>query len=454
MNKKTIDQLDLRDKKVIIRVDFNVPMKSGKITNNKRIVAAIPTIKKAYESGAKVILLSHLGRVKTEQDKKSKSLKPVAQELSKLLDKKVEFVPFSTGPEVKGAVKAMNSGDIIMLENTRWEDLNNKAESKNNPKLAKFWASLGDVFINDAFGTAHREHASNVGITSNIKESAIGYLVETELDKISKAINNPARPAIAIIGGAKVSDKIKTIDNLVKNVDKVIIGGGMAFTFWKAQGLSIGNSLVEEDQIELAKDYLKKYQDKLVLPIDAALSPKFDNIKPTYNSLNSLEIPNKMMGLDIGPKSIQLFKKGIQGAKTVIWNGPLGVCEFSYYSVGTEEIAKAIGSLSGAYTIVGGGDSVAAINSLGLESKFSHISTGGGACLAMLEGAKLPGIDAIQNKGDDKRVFTGTNTTTSLIITNENDVKPEESNQSSLTIIEEEASKPSTKEDEEEVILA
>lgn len=455
MNKKTIDQLELKDKKVIIRVDFNVPMKSGKITNNKRIVAAIPTIKKAYESGAKVILLSHLGRVKTEQDKKNQSLKPVAQELSKLLDKKVEFVPFSTGPEVKGAVKAMNSGDIIMLENTRWEDLNNKAESKNNPKLAKFWASLGDVYINDAFGTAHREHASNVGIASNIKESAIGYLVEAELDKISKAINNPARPAIAIIGGAKVSDKIKTIDNLVKNVDKVIIGGGMAFTFWKAQGLSIGNSLVEEDQIELAKEYLKKYQDKLVLPIDAALSPKFDNVKPTYNSLNSLEIPNKMMGLDIGPKSIQLFKKEIQGAKTVIWNGPLGVCEFSYYSVGTEEIAKAIGSLSGAYTIVGGGDSVAAIYSLGLESKFSHISTGGGACLAMLEGAKLPAIDAIQNKGDDKKVFTNTDTTTNLIIANENDVKPIESNQSSLTIIEEESSKPSSNENqEEEVILA
>lgn len=450
MNKKTIDQLELRDKRVIIRVDFNVPMKSGKITNNKRIVAAIPTIKKAYEAGAKVILLSHLGRVKTEQDKKSKSLKPVAHELSKLLDKKVGFIPFSTGPEVKGAVKAMNSGDIIMLENTRWEDLNNKAESKNNPKLAKFWASLGDVFINDAFGTAHREHASNVGIASNIKESAIGYLVEAELSKISKAINNPARPAIAIIGGAKVSDKIKTIDNLVKNVDKVIIGGGMAFTFWKAQGLSIGNSLVEEDQIELARNYLKKYQDKLVLPIDAALSPKFDNVKPTYNSLNSLEIPDKMMGLDIGPKSIQLFKREIQGAKTVIWNGPLGVCEFSYYSVGTEEIAKAIGSLSGAYTIVGGGDSVAAIYSLGLESKFSHISTGGGACLAMLEGTNLPGIDAIQNKGDDKKVFADTDTTTNLIITNEDDAK---SNQSNLTIIEE-TSKPSSDEEEEEIILA
>ncbi|MBD5423302.1 MAG: phosphoglycerate kinase [Mycoplasma sp.] len=399
-NKKRIDQLNLKNKKVIIRVDFNVPMKDGKITNNKRIVAAIPTIKKAYESGAKVILLSHLGRVKEESDKAKKSLKPVAAELTRLLGVKVKFVPFTSGPEVKTAVKEMQPGQIIMLENTRWEDLNNKAESKNNPKLGKFWASLGDVFINDAFGTAHRAHASNVGIASNISESAIGYLVADELDKISRAINNPPRPAIAIIGGAKVSDKIKTIENLVKNVDKVIIGGGMAFTFWKAQGLSIGNSLVEEDQIPLAKEYLKKYQDKLVLPIDAALSSKFENIKPIYNNENSLEIPKGYMGLDIGPKSIQLFKKEILGARTVIWNGPLGVCEFSYYSVGTEEIAKAIGSLTSAYTIVGGGDSVAAITSLGLESKFSHISTGGGACLAMLEGSPLPGVEAIQNEND------------------------------------------------------
>ena len=396
-NKKRIDQLDLANKKVIIRVDFNVPIKDGKITNNKRIVAALPTINKALEANAKVILLSHLGRIKEEADKAKKSLKPVATELSKLLGKKVTFVPQPTGPEVKEAVKNMEPGQIIMLENTRWEDLNGKAESKNNPKLGKFWASLGDVFINDAFGTAHRAHASNVGIASNIKESAIGYLVDDELTKITKAITNPPRPAIAIIGGAKVSDKIKTIEHLIKNVDKVIIGGGMAFTFWKAQGLSIGNSLVEMDQIELAKSYLKKYADKLVLPIDAALSRKFENTKPIYNNKNSLEIPDGYMGLDIGPKSIQLFKKMIEGAKTVIWNGPLGVCEFSYYSVGTEEIAKAIGSLSGAYTIVGGGDSVAAIVSLGLESKFSHISTGGGACLAMLEGSPLPGVEAIQD---------------------------------------------------------
>lgn len=419
-NKKRIDQLDLANKTVIIRVDFNVPIKDGKITNNKRIVAALPTINKALESNAKVVLLSHLGRIKEEADKAKKSLKPVATELSKLLGKKVTFIPQPTGPEVKEAVKNMEPGQIIMLENTRWEDLNGKAESKNNHKLGKFWASLGDVFINDAFGTAHRAHASNVGIASNIKESAIGYLVDDELTKITKAITNPPRPAIAIIGGAKVSDKIKTIEHLIKNVDKVIIGGGMAFTFWKAQGLSIGNSLVEMDQIELAKSYLRKYSDKLVLPIDAALSPKFENVKPIYNNKNSLEIPSGYMGLDIGPKSIQLFKKMIMGAKTVIWNGPLGVCEFSYYSVGTEEIAKAIGSLSGAYTIVGGGDSVAAIVSLGLESKFSHISTGGGACLAMLEGSPLPGVEAIQNANGS----SSSSSSTSSSIVEIEDTKP------------------------------
>lgn len=402
--KKTIDQIDLKDKRVIIRVDFNVPMKDGKITNNNRIVAAIPTIKKAYESGAKVILLSHLGRVKEESDKKKKTLKPVSLELSKLIKKDVKFIPSPSGQIVKDAVKSMKPGDIIMLENTRWEDLNGKAESKNNPKLGKFWASLGDVFINDAFGTAHRAHASNVGIASNISESAIGYLVEKEVNMISKAINNPTRPAIAIIGGAKVSDKIKTIEHLINNVDKVIIGGGMAFTFWKAQGLGIGDSLVENDQIELAKDYLKKYQDKIVLPIDAALSKKFENSKPFYNKYNSLEIPSGYMGLDIGPKSIKVFKDVISKAKTVIWNGPLGVCEFSHYSIGTEEIAKAIGSLTNAYTIVGGGDSVAAISSLKLEDKFSHISTGGGACLAMLEGSKLPGIVSIQEENEGPRV--------------------------------------------------
>lgn len=398
--KKTIDQIELKDKKVIIRVDFNVPMKNNKITSNTRIVAALPTIQKAINDGAKVILLSHLGRIKEKADLEKKSLKPVSKELSKLLGKEVQFVSVPTGPTVIEAVKNMKSGEIIMLENTRWEDLNNKAESKNNPDLGKFWASLGDVFINDAFGTSHRSHASNVGIASNINESAIGYLVKKEVEMLGRAINNPSRPAIAIIGGAKVSDKIKTISNLIKNVDKLIIGGGMAFTFWKAQGLGIGSSIVEEDQVKLAKEYLKKYHDKIVLPVDAALSPKFENTVPIYNRRNSLEIPSSLMGLDIGTKSVKLFKKELQGAKTVIWNGPLGVTEFDNYAYGTEEIAKAIGELRDAYTIVGGGDSVAAINKLKLNAEFSHISTGGGACLSMLEGEVLPGIDVIQNVND------------------------------------------------------
>lgn len=401
--KKNIDQLNLRDKKVIIRVDFNVPMQGSKIASNIRIIAALPTIEKVIDDGAKVILLSHLGRIKEKSDLSKKSLKPVAKELSNLLKKEVKFVSSPTGDEVIEVVNSLKSGEVVMLENTRWEDINDKSESKNNSKLGEFWASLADVFINDAFGISHRSHASNVGIASKVKESAIGYLVKKEIDMLSKAIYSPSRPAIAIIGGAKVSDKIKTIENLIQKVDKVIIAGGMAFTFWKAQGLSIGNSVVENDQLGLATQYLKKYQDKIVLPIDAALSTKFENTKPIYNNKNSLEIPSGLLGLDIGPKSIKLFISELKGAKTVIWNGPLGVTEFANYAHGTEEIAKAIGELNEAYTVVGGGDSVAAIAKLKLESKFSHISTGGGACLSMLEGKELPGIKVIQNENEGKR---------------------------------------------------
>ena len=398
--KKTIDQINLAQKRVVIRVDFNVPMDGQTITSNTRIVAALPTINKALSAGAKVILLSHLGRIKETADLAHKTLKPVAAELERLLERPVHFVPKPTGPEVFEAINKLNFGEVLMLENTRWEDLNNKAESKNNPELGKFWASLGDVFINDAFGTCHRAHASNVGIAANIGESAIGYLVAKEVQALTKAIENPARPAVAIIGGAKVSDKIKTIEHLIRNVDKLIIGGGMAFTFWKAQGFNIGKSLVENEQIPLAQALLKQYQDRIVLPVDAALSATFANTVPVYNEYNSLEVPSNMMGLDIGPKSIELFTKHLQGAKTVLWNGPLGVTEFGNYARGTEAIAKAIGALgSDAYTVVGGGDSVAAIKKLNLADQFSHISTGGGACLAMLEGTALPGIEAIQDDG-------------------------------------------------------
>lgn len=400
--KKTIDQLDLKNKRVIIREDLNVPMDGNKITSNARIVAALPTIQKAINDGAKVIILSHLGRIKEKSDLAKKSLKPVAKELSDLLKKPVNFIPHTKGKEVEEAIQQMQPGDVILLENTRFEDINDKAESNNDPKLGKYWASLGDIFINDAFATSHRSHASNVGIASNIKESAIGYLVEKEIKNLSKAIKNPQRPAVAIIGGAKVSDKIKTIENLAKNVDKLIIGGGMAYTFEKSQGLNVGDSIVEDDKLDLARQLLKKYQDKIVLPVDTALSKTYSNVTPVFNTYNSLEIPSPLMGMDIGPKTIELFRKTLRGAKTVIWNGPLGVTEFSNFARGTEEVAKAIGALENAYTVVGGGDSAAAIKKLKLESQFSHISTGGGACLAMLEGSTLPGVAVISDINSSK----------------------------------------------------
>lgn len=394
--KKTIGQLKLKGKKVIIRVDFNVPMKDGKITSDTRIKAALPTIKKAMKEGAKVILLSHLGRIKELSDCAKYDLEPVAQDLANKLGKTVTFVRVPTGQDVVDTVAKMKNGNVVMLQNTRWEDINNKAESKNDPALGKFWASLGDVFINDAFGTSHRSHASNVGIAQNIEETAIGYLVNKEVEALTKVTESPEHPAVAIIGGAKVSDKIKTIDNLVKNVDKVLIGGGMMFTFWKALGYNIGNSLVELDQVKLAKTYLDRYASKIVIASDALISNKFENTVPFVSS--EFNIPDGMMGLDVGPKTIKNFKKELKNAKTVIWNGPLGVTEFDNYAKGTLEIAEAIGSLEDAYTVVGGGDSVAAINKLNLAKKFSHISTGGGASLEMLEGKKLPGIEIISNK--------------------------------------------------------
>lgn len=394
--KKTIGQLKLKGKKVIIRVDFNVPMKDGVITSDTRIKAALPTIKKAIKEGAKVILLSHLGRIKELSDCAKYDLEPVAQDLANKLGKSVTFVRVPTGQDVIDTVSKMKNGHVVMLQNTRWEDINKKAESKNDPALGKFWASLGDVFINDAFGTSHRAHASNVGIAQNISETAIGYLVNKEVEALTKVTESPEHPAVAIIGGAKVSDKIKTIDNLVKNVDKVLIGGGMMFTFWKALGYNIGNSLVELDQVKLARTYLDSYASKIIIASDALISNKFENTVPFVSS--EFNIQDGMMGLDVGPKTIKNFKKELKNAKTVIWNGPLGVTEFDNYAKGTLEIAEAIGSLKDAYTVVGGGDSVAAINKLNLAKKFSHISTGGGASLEMLEGKKLPGIEVIADK--------------------------------------------------------
>lgn len=392
---KTINQLDLRGKRVLIRVDFNVPMKDGIITSDKRIIEALPTINYAINQGAKVILLSHLGRVKTQDDKVKKSLLPIAQRLCNYLNKPINFCNVSSGDVVIQSVNMLEPGGVLVLENTRFEDLNDKAESKNAEWLAKFWASLAEVYINDAFGTSHRSHASNVGITNNIQESAIGFLVEKELKALSKVIEKPQRPSVAIIGGAKVSDKIKVIDRLASIYDKVLIGGGMSYTFKKAMGQNIGDSIVENDQIETAKELLKKYSKKIILPVDTNTATEYKDVPPhTFVG----DIPNGYTGLDIGPKTIEIFKDAIKGAKTVVWNGPLGVCEFSNYQKGTYEIAKAIAQLKDAYTVIGGGDSAAAIINLGLEKSFSHISTGGGASLCLLQGDKLPGIESIELK--------------------------------------------------------
>ena len=396
MNKKTIDQLDLNNKKTLIRVDFNVPIKDGVVQSDKRIVAALPTIKKALEDGAKVILFSHLGRIKTEADKDKNNMEPVAKLLGEKLGKEVKFINATRGERLESAINQLNPGEALMFQNTRYEDLNGKAESKNDPDLGKYWASLGDVFINDAFGTAHRAHASNVGIASNIKESAIGYLVENELKMLGKGLDHPEKPFVAIVGGAKVSDKIAVIENLLKNADKILIGGGMAYTFLKAQGHEIGKSLVELDYLDMAKKFLSESNGKLILPIDHAVSAEYADEKREITT--DIEIPAEKMALDIGTKSIALYEQSLVGAKTVVWNGPMGVAEFENFKDGTEAVAKAIVAQPGVFSVIGGGDSAAAAIKLGFEDKFTHISTGGGASLTYMEGKPLPGIEAIQDK--------------------------------------------------------
>ena len=397
--KKSIKDLgNLQGKTVLMRVDFNVPLKDGEITNDNRITAALPTIEYALNQGAKVVAFSHLGRVKEEADKASKSLAPVAVRLSELLGKEVKFVPETRGAELEAAIKGLKDGEILMFENTRFEDVDGKKESKNDPELAKYWASLGDVYVNDAFGTAHRAHASNVGIASNIGEgnSASGFLVDKEIKFIGGAVDNPDRPLVAILGGAKVSDKIAVIENLLEKADKVIIGGGMAYTFMKAQGKEIGISLCENDKVEYARELMAKAGDKLVLPIDTVVAKEFSNDAPSRVAAGDIQPDEK--GLDIGPKSVELFKKTLEGAKTVIWNGPMGVFEMPNFAKGTIGVCEAIANLEGATTIIGGGDSATAAISLGYAEKFSHISTGGGASLEYLEGKVLPGIDSLSNK--------------------------------------------------------
>ena len=396
MAKKIVSDLDLKGKVVLERADFNVPLKDGKITNDNRIVQALPTIKYIIEQGGKLVLFSHLGKVKQESDKEGLTLKPVADALSEKLGKEVTFVPETRGKKLESVIKNLSEGDVLLVENTRFEDLDGKKESKNDPELGKYWASLGDVFVNDAFGTAHREHASNVGISTHL-ETAAGYLMEKEIKFIGGVVNDPQKPVVAILGGAKVSDKINVIKNLVNIADKILIGGGMAYTFIKAQGKEIGLSLLEEDKIDFAKDLLENNGDQIVLPVDCKIAKEFSNdAKITEVSIN--EIPSDQEAMDIGPKTVELFNKELQGAHTVVWNGPMGVFEFSNFAKGTIGVCKAIANLEDAITIIGGGDSAAAAISLGFEDDFTHISTGGGASLEYLEGKELPGIKAINDK--------------------------------------------------------
>lgn len=399
MAKNIVTDLDVKGKKVLMRVDFNVPMKDGKITDENRIVAALPTIKYVLENGGKVIAFSHLGKVKTEEDLEKRNIAPVAERLSELLGQPVKFVNATRGKELEEAVANLKDGEIMMFQNTRFEDLDGKKESKNDPELGKYWASLGDLFVNDAFGTAHRAHASNVGIAANIGEgnTAAGFLMEKEIKFIGGAVDNPERPLVAILGGAKVSDKIGVIENLLVKADKILIGGAMMFTFFKALGKNTGKSLVEEDKVDLAKELLAKANGKIILPVDTVVAKEFNNDAP-HHVVSVDAIPEDEMGLDIGPATVKLFTDELVGAKTVVWNGPMGVFEMPSYAKGTIGVCEAIANLQNATTIIGGGDSAAAAISLGFADKFSHISTGGGASLEYLEGKVLPGVESISNK--------------------------------------------------------
>lgn len=398
--KKMLTDLDVKGKKVLLRVDFNVPIKNGKITDDNRIRAALPTIKYLLEHEAAVIAFSHLGRVKTPEDLQTKSLAPIAEYLEQFVGQKVTFVPETRGAKLEAAVAALKPGQIMMFENTRFEDLDGKKESKNDPELGKYWASLGDLFVNDAFGTAHRSHASNCGIAANIATSAAGFLLQKEIEFLGKATYNPERPFATILGGAKVSDKIGILEHFLDTADKVIVGGAMMFTFLKASGKSVGKSLCEEDKLDVASRILENAKAKgveFILPIDVVVGKEFANDTET-KVVSVDEIEDEWMGLDIGPKSLELFAKSLEGSKTVVWNGPMGAFEMPTFAKGTNGLCAAIAKLKGALTIIGGGDSAAAATQLGFKDKFSYISTGGGASLEFLEGAKLPGIESLSDK--------------------------------------------------------
>lgn len=393
-NKKTIEDIEVKGKRVLVRCDFNVPMKDGKITDENRLNGALPTIKFLMENGAKVILCSHLGKAKGPDP--SLTLAPVANRLSELLNKKVLFAADDNvvGENAKKSVDNAKEGDVILLENTRFR----KEEGKNEDSFSKDLASIADVYVNDAFGTAHRAHCSTVGVTKFVDTAVCGYLIQKELKFLGDAVENPTRPFCAILGGAKVVDKIAVIDNLLEKVDTLIIGGGMSYTFAKAQGYEVGTSLLDEERLDYAKEMMKKAKDKgvkLLLPVDYKVTPEFADVEPEITE--NQNVPVNYMGLDIGPKTEKLFADAIKESKTVIWNGPMGVFEFKNFEKGTVAVANAMAE-SGATTIIGGGDSAAAVNNLGFGDKMTHISTGGGASLEFLEGKVLPGIDALNDK--------------------------------------------------------
>lgn len=396
MNKKTLKELDFKNKKVLVRFDFNVPLDNGKITDDTRINAAIETIKYLQQQDAKIIMLSHLGRIKTEYDKTKNTLAPVAKRLGEVLKQSVIFINETRGKALENAINALQPKQLLLIENTRFEDLKGNKESGNDKELGKYWAHLGEIFVNDAFGTAHRAHASNVGIAANVQQSCVGFLIEKELTMLNKITMHPEHPFVAVIGGAKVSDKIDVIKQLLTKADKVLVGGGMAYTFMKSLGFEIGNSLLEKDKINIAKEIIDLGKDKLVLPIDFVMAKEFKDIKGEITKDQNIKVGFE--GMDIGPKTLELFQNSLKDTKTVFWNGPVGVFEMSNFVKGTENICETIASLKGAFTLIGGGDSAAAAVKFGYQSKFSHISTGGGASLEYLEGKKLPGIEAIENK--------------------------------------------------------
>ncbi|MBS5733945.1 MAG: phosphoglycerate kinase [Clostridiales bacterium] len=394
-NKKSIEDIDVTGKRALVRCDFNVPMKDGKITSEKRIVSALPTIQYLIDHGAKVILCSHMGKPKTEEDRQKYTLAPVAKRLSELLGKEVVFATDVTGPDAKAKAAALQNGDVLLLENTRFDP----RETKNDPEMSKELASMADIFVNDAFGSAHRAHASTAGVADYLDVAVCGYLIQKEISIMGKALEDPKRPFVAILGGAKVSDKIGVINNLLDKVDTLIVGGGMAYTFFRALGNKTGSSICEVDKLDVANEVLKKAEEKgvnFLIPVDNEIGRTYDE-NTTHMTIYSDSIPDGWMGLDIGPVTRELFAKTIQGAGTVVWNGPMGVSEWKNFAAGTETVATAVAE-SGAVSIIGGGDSAAAIEKLGFADKMTHISTGGGASLEFLEGKELPGIACLNDR--------------------------------------------------------